>query len=131
MLKKNNLDFNIYNAVNSSNFTIDFIKNNNESGALTWLESNFPNYKQVVAEELEKLKTEIGKAFWKKFDQGDAEATEDKKLRASSALSTRNMAPAEGAPYNFAQMALGAALCGVTGVGLGVFLRKQKRDPKA
>jgi GR25 family glycosyltransferase involved in LPS biosynthesis len=30
MLKKNNLDFNIYNAVNSSNFTIDFIKNNNE-----------------------------------------------------------------------------------------------------
>ena len=30
MLVKNNLDFNIYNAVNSSNFTIDFIKNNNE-----------------------------------------------------------------------------------------------------
>jgi GR25 family glycosyltransferase involved in LPS biosynthesis len=30
MLKNNNLDFNIYNAVNSSNFTIDFIKNNNE-----------------------------------------------------------------------------------------------------
>ena len=30
MLVKNNLDFNIYNAVNSSNFTIDFIKNNND-----------------------------------------------------------------------------------------------------
>ncbi len=38
-----------------------FIKNNNEAGALQWLESNFPNYKQVVAEELEKLKAEISK----------------------------------------------------------------------
>lgn len=30
-----------------------------EQDALKWLESNFPNYKQVVAEELEKLKTEV------------------------------------------------------------------------
>lgn len=30
-----------------------------EFGALTWLETNFPDYKQVVAEELEKLKAEI------------------------------------------------------------------------
>ncbi len=30
-----------------------------ESGALKWLETNFPNYKQVVAEELHKLKEEI------------------------------------------------------------------------
>ena len=30
-----------------------------EFGALTWLETNFPDYKQVVAEELEKLKVEI------------------------------------------------------------------------
>ena len=36
-----------------------FINGNDEAGALKWLESNFPNYKQVVAEELEKLKTEI------------------------------------------------------------------------
>lgn len=36
-----------------------FINNNDEEGALRWLETNFPNYKQVVAEELEKLKTEI------------------------------------------------------------------------
>jgi hypothetical protein len=36
-----------------------FIKQNDEGGALKWLESNFPNYKQVVAEELEKLKGEI------------------------------------------------------------------------
>jgi hypothetical protein len=30
-----------------------------EFGALSWLETNFPDYKQVVASELEKLKTEI------------------------------------------------------------------------
>lgn len=36
-----------------------FIDQNDESGALRWLETNFPNYKQVVADELEKLKGEI------------------------------------------------------------------------
>lgn len=36
-----------------------FIDRNDEAGALKWLESNFPNYKQVVGEELEKLKVEI------------------------------------------------------------------------
>ncbi len=36
-----------------------FIDRNDEAGALTWLETNFPNYKQVVADELEKLKLEI------------------------------------------------------------------------
>lgn len=30
-----------------------------EFGALSWLETNFPGYKQVVAEELDKLKAEI------------------------------------------------------------------------
>ena len=29
-----------------------FINRNDEAGALTWLESNFPDYKQVVADEL-------------------------------------------------------------------------------
>lgn len=33
-----------------------------EAGALKWLETNFPNYKQVVAEELETLKSEIKQA---------------------------------------------------------------------
>ncbi len=37
----------------------DEIKKNKEQQALHWLETNFPNYKQVVAEELEKLKQEI------------------------------------------------------------------------
>ncbi len=35
------------------------IRMQKERSALTWLETNFPNYKQVVAEELGKLKTEI------------------------------------------------------------------------
>ncbi len=36
-----------------------FIDRNDDAGALKWLETNFPNYKQVVADELEKLKSEI------------------------------------------------------------------------
>ncbi len=36
-----------------------FIDRNDEAGALKWLETNFPNYKQVVAEELDALKAEI------------------------------------------------------------------------
>lgn len=38
-----------------------FIDTNDEAGALKWLESNFPDYKQVVADELDKLKAEIKK----------------------------------------------------------------------
>lgn len=38
-----------------------FIDTNDEAGALKWLESNFPDYKQVVADELNKLKEEIKK----------------------------------------------------------------------
>ena len=36
-----------------------FIDRNDEAGALHWLETNFPDYKKVVADELEKLKSEI------------------------------------------------------------------------
>lgn len=39
-----------------------FIDRNDEAGALKWLETNFPNYKQVVADELETLKKEITQA---------------------------------------------------------------------
>lgn len=39
-----------------------FIDKNDEAGALKWLETNFPNYKQVVADELENLKGEIKQA---------------------------------------------------------------------
>lgn len=33
-----------------------------EQAALKWLETNFPNYKQVVADELNKLKDEVKQA---------------------------------------------------------------------
>jgi hypothetical protein len=36
-----------------------FIKSNDEAGALRWLETNFPNYRDVVAAEFEKLKAEV------------------------------------------------------------------------
>jgi hypothetical protein len=36
-----------------------FIDRNDEAGALKWLESNFPNYKDVVGNELAGLKEEI------------------------------------------------------------------------
>ena len=36
-----------------------FINRNDEAGALHWLETNFPNYKDVVADEFEKLKSEV------------------------------------------------------------------------
>jgi len=36
-----------------------FIDRQDEAGALKWLETNFPNYKDVVASELETLKNEI------------------------------------------------------------------------
>lgn len=39
-----------------------FINQNDEAGALKWLETNFPDYKDVVAEELNKLKIEIKQA---------------------------------------------------------------------
>jgi hypothetical protein len=37
----------------------EFIDRNDESGALQWLEANFPNYRDVVAVEFDKLKVEI------------------------------------------------------------------------
>lgn len=36
-----------------------FIDHRDDTGAFHWLETNFPNYKQVVAEEFERLKAEI------------------------------------------------------------------------
>ena len=33
-----------------------------DAGAFKWLESNFPNYKEIVQEEFEKLKVEIGQS---------------------------------------------------------------------
>lgn len=39
-----------------------FITRNDEQGALHWLETNFPNYKDVVSQEFEVLKNEVRQA---------------------------------------------------------------------
>jgi hypothetical protein len=36
-----------------------FVNNQDDAGAFKWLETNFPNYKDVVNEEFEKLKQEV------------------------------------------------------------------------
>lgn len=40
----------------------DLMNKNDEQGALRWLETNFPNYRDVVANELQKLQAEIKQA---------------------------------------------------------------------
>ena len=56
-----------------------YIDKNDESGALSWLEANFPDYKKVVADELEKLKAEI-----KSQSPAILEATESELQSSSS-----------------------------------------------
>ncbi len=36
-----------------------FVERNDDAGSLKWLETNFPDYKQVVSDELDRLKSEI------------------------------------------------------------------------
>jgi len=36
-----------------------FMDNKDQAGALSWLETNFPDYKKVVAAEMEKLRDEV------------------------------------------------------------------------
>jgi uncharacterized protein DUF5663 len=38
-----------------------FFNAQDDAGAFHWLETNFPNYKEIVAEEFAKLKDEVGK----------------------------------------------------------------------
>lgn len=49
-----------------------FIDRKDDAGALKWLETNFPGYKQVVAEELEKLKAEISASAAMILESGTA-----------------------------------------------------------
>jgi len=39
-----------------------FFNAQDDAGAFRWLESNFPNYKDIVAEEYAKLKQEVGQS---------------------------------------------------------------------
>lgn len=61
-----------------------------EFGALTWLETNFPDYKQVVAGELEKLKLEI-----KQDSNRIVQATQDPNLAAPVQTPQMGMPPAQ------------------------------------
>lgn len=40
----------------------EYYKNKDEQGAFQWLETNFPNYKEIVQEEYDKLKDELVKS---------------------------------------------------------------------
>ncbi len=54
-----------------------FIDRNDEGGALKWLETNFPNYKDVVAAEFERLKGEIRQVAPQILGTGGQQAVSD------------------------------------------------------
>lgn len=39
-----------------------YFESKDDAGAFKWLETNFPNYKEIVNEEFEKLKAEVGQS---------------------------------------------------------------------
>lgn len=71
-----------------------YINAQDEAGALKWLESNFPNYKQVVAEELDKLKSEISQVA----PQIVAQAQENATLAAAAPATPEQPQPQQFAP---------------------------------
>lgn len=63
-----------------------YINKNDQKGALTWLEANFPNYKDVVADELDKLKKEVKEsapAILKEVAKSTTGSTEESKQNKS------------------------------------------------
>ncbi|PID32178.1 hypothetical protein CR970_01855 [Candidatus Saccharibacteria bacterium] len=73
-----------------------YIQRNDETGALQWLETNFPGYKQVVADELEKLKTEVKTAAPQILASSQQPA--DGQAPAAPQQPAATDAPAPGAP---------------------------------
>lgn len=69
-----------------------FIDRKDDQGAFHWLETNFPNYKEVVADEFEKLKTEIKAVA---SDILTASAQQAGGVPASSAAPSANQMPAD------------------------------------
>ena len=75
-----------------------YINRQDEAGALKWLESNFPNYKAVVAEELEKLKSEISLVA----PQIVAQAQENAAIESSQPIVSTHQSPvsnSQSAPH--------------------------------
>ena len=80
-----------------------FINKNDEAGALKWLETNFPNYKQVVAEELDKLKGEISQVAPQIVQQAlDVQASQPQPQPPISAQAPQPTAPMQE-PQQFQQ----------------------------
>ena len=63
-----------------------------DAGAFAWLESNFPNYKDIVQEEFEKLKIEVGTAAPQILGAAQAQAV-------APPVEPIYAAPAEPVPY--------------------------------
>lgn len=76
-----------------------FIDTNDEAGALKWLETNFPDYKQVVASELEKLKGEIKQDSTKIMEAMQAGANTAGQPTAQQQPQMQSMNPAPQ-PFN-------------------------------
>jgi hypothetical protein len=64
-----------------------FVKTNDESGALEWLEDNFPDYRDVVTAEFEKLKLEIKQLAPQIVASADSQSSEDEGLSSSGTKS--------------------------------------------
>jgi hypothetical protein len=52
------------------------IDKDDQQAALGWLQANYPDYKKVVEQELNKLKAEISQASAKILEQADAQPAE-------------------------------------------------------
>ena len=70
-----------------------FINRNDEPGALKWLETNFPNYKEVVAAEFEKLKTEIKQVAPQILQDAQAAAAQASQMPHPSQMSPQMQQP--------------------------------------
>lgn len=75
-----------------------FIDTNDEAGALKWLETNFPDYKQVVADELAKLKEEVKGDAPKILQAMQAQAAVAPQQTAPPVLSAQPAGPVQPAP---------------------------------
>ncbi len=86
-----------------------FVRQEDESGALQWLESNLPNYKDVVADEFEKLKTEVRGFVPQILASAQSQAQDQAQLGNSSAIQSQptqqwqQPAPAQPEPVMWAQ----------------------------
>jgi hypothetical protein len=86
-----------------------YINRQDEAGALKWLESNFPNYKAVVAEELEKLKAEISQVAPQIVAQSQENASAQQQVQppaepqVQAPINPQSVSPQQPAPQQYAQ----------------------------